>query len=276
MWIPPRAENLRAVADEMKRISSHLFNCAVQASILGEGALFRQVMELREIVQRAKERTYGNRMDLAANCIGGVRCDISPAAAAHLVREMERLETPLTELHDRFACDPALTSRTAGVGVLTREAALEYGVVGPVARGSGIDYDVRVKAPYGAYDRLQFAVPVQQTGDVRARNLVRLAEARQSVALIRQCLEELPAGPVSLDTMPEIPAGEAIAKSEAPRGELVYYLNTDGSDLPVRLKWRVPSYMNWDALKVMLKGERVSEIPLIVNSIDPCIACTDR
>lgn len=86
----------------------------------------------------------------------------------------------------------------------------------------------------------------------------------------------MPAGPVCLEILPEIPAGEAIVKSEAPRGELLYYLITDGSQLPVRLKWRVPSFMNWDALGFMLKGARVADIPLIVNSIDPCISCTDR
>jgi len=274
--IPERAEHLRAVADEIKRIASHLFCCAVQANVIGETALFRRVMEIREVMQRAKEAIYGNRMDLAANVIGGVRYDLTADAAAYLARAMEEMKKPLDELYLQFGNNPALMARMAGVGVLPRAAAVEFAVVGPVARACGVDYDVRRKSPYGAYDRLDFEVAVEQAGDVRARNMVRLAEARQSVSLIEQCLAGLPAGPLCADALPEIPAGEAIAKSEAPRGELMYYLRTDGSDFPVRLKWRVPSYMNWDALKVMLKGEPVANIPLIVNSIDPCIACTDR
>jgi len=274
--IPPRAEYLRAVADEIKRISSHLFNCAVVAHVIGQGPLFKQAMEIREIMQDTKETIYGNRMDLAANCIGGVRYDLTPESAGYLGAQMERMKAPLDELLHRYATDSAIRDRTEGVGVLTRRDALDFGVVGPVARASSIDYDVRLKSPYGAYDRLRVSVAVEKEGDVRARALVRLREARTAVSLIGQCLADMPTGPVWADTLPEIPAGEAIAKSEAPRGELVYYLKTDGSDMPARLKWRVPSYMNWDALKVMLQGEKVSNIPLIVNSIDPCISCTDR
>jgi len=274
--IPARAEYLRAIADEIKRISSHLFNCAVVAHVIGQGTLFRQAMEIREIMQDTKESIYGNRMDLAANCIGGVRYDLTPESAGYLALQMERMQAPLDGLLRTYATDPAIRARTEGVGVLSRRDAVDFAVVGPVARACGIAYDVRQKSPYGAYDRLCFEVPVLQQGDVRARALVRLREARESVSLIAQCLAQLPGGPVCADTLPEIPAGEAIAKSEAPRGELIYYLNTDGSDLPARLKWRVPSYMNWDALKVMLQGERVADIPLIVNSIDPCISCTDR
>lgn len=274
--IPPRAEYLRAIADEIKRISSHLFNCAIIAHIIGQGTLFRRVMEIREIMQETKEAIYGNRMDLAANCIGGVRYDLGPEPAAWLGRQMERMKGPLDELYRVFATDPAVTGRTEGVGILPKRDAVDYAVVGPVARASGISYDVRTKSPYGAYDRLAFQVAMEEAGDVRARAMVRLREAREAVALIEQCLVQMPAGPAFIDTLPEIPAGETVAKSEAPRGELIYYLRTDGTDMPARLKWRVPSYMNWDALQVMLKGEKVSTIPLIVNSIDPCISCTDR
>jgi ech hydrogenase subunit E len=274
--IPPRAEYLRAIADEIKRISSHLFNCAVVAHVIGQGALFQRALEIREIMQDTKEVIYGNRMDLAANCIGGVRYDLTPESAAYLAGQLELMKAPLDDLLKLYATDPAILERTQGVGVLTRRDAVDYAVVGPVARASGIAYDVRQKSPYGAYDRLNFDVAVEQGGDVQARALVRLREARESVSLIGQCLAGMSPGPLWVDNLPEIPAGEAIAKSEAPRGELIYYLNTDGSDLPARLKWRVPSYMNWDALKVMLKGEKVANIPLIVNSIDPCISCTDR
>lgn len=274
--IPERAEYLRAIADEIKRISSHLFNCAIMAHIIGQGALFKNVMQIREIMQETKEAIYGNRMDLAANCIGGVRYELTPELSTYLGQRMEQMKAPLDELYRIYTTDPVIRSRTEGLGVLPQQEAKDYAVVGPVARASGIAYDVRKKSPYGAYDRLSFQVATETSGDVRARASVRLREARESVSLIEQCLTRMPDGKSCVDILPEIPAGETIAKSEAPRGELIYYLSTDGSDMPARLKWRVPSYMNWDALKVMLKGERVTDIPLIVNSIDPCISCTDR
>ena len=274
--IPERAEYLRAIADEIKRISSHLFNCAIMAHIIGQGALFKKVMQIREIMQETKETIYGNRMDLAANCIGGVRYELTPELATYLGQRMEQMKAPLDELYRIYTTDPVIRIRTEGLGVLTQQEAVDYAVVGPVARASGIAYDVRVKSPYGAYDRLSFLVATETSGDVRVRASVRLREARESVSLIEQCLARMPGGKSCVDILPEIPAGETIAKSEAPRGELIYYLSTDGTDMPARLKWRVPSYMNWDALKVMLKGERVTDIPLIVNSIDPCISCTDR
>jgi ech hydrogenase subunit E len=274
--IPERAEYLRAVADEIKRIASHLFNCAVVAHQCGRHELFRQVLELREILQDSKEAIYGNRMDLAANCIGGVRYDLTDEQSRYLAAQLERLKSPLEELERTFREEGALREATEGVGVLSRSQAVACAVVGPVARACGIDYDVRLKSPYGAYDRLAPESVVEEGGDVRARALVRLGEARRSIGLIERCLAQLPPGPGYVAALPEIPAGEVIAKSEAPRGELIYYLKTDGSDLPVRLKWRVPSFMNWDALTFMLLGEPVSRIPLIVNSIDPCISCTDR
>ncbi|PLX94928.1 MAG: carbon monoxide-induced hydrogenase [Desulfuromonas sp.] len=274
--IPERAEYLRCIADEIKRISSHLFNCAVLGHIVGETALFRWVMELREIMQECKETIYGNRMDLAANCIGGVRYDLDAEYTDYLWQQLERMKAPLEALYQRYAEEGPLRQRTEGVGILTPEAARHYAVVGPVARASGIAGDVRRSAPYAAYDRLNLEVPLRQEGDVRARALVRLTEAQQSVGLIQQALKNLPAGPLCATRLPEIPAGEAISKSEAPRGELIYYLQTDGTEMPLRLKWRVPSYMNWEALKPMLIGGPVADIPLIVNSIDPCISCTDR
>ncbi len=274
--IPERAEYLRVIADEVKRIASNLFNCAILGHIIGFDSLFKHVMETREIMQDVKEAIYGNRMDLAANCIGGVKYDLDEERSDYLWQQMERMKRPLEEIYDLYSRNRFVRLRTEGVGVLPKEEALRYAVVGPVARGSGIDYDVRKKSPYAAYDRLDFAVQTEAGGDVLCRAKVRLREAQQAVRLIQQCVSDMPQGPTCIDAPPEIPAGEAIAKSEAPRGELIYYLRTDGTDLPERLKWRVPSYMNWDALQVMMVGDRVSDIALIVNSIDPCISCTER
>ncbi|GAW92321.1 nickel-dependent hydrogenase large subunit [Calderihabitans maritimus] len=274
--VPERAEYLRVIADEIKRMASHLFNVGILAHIIGFDSLFMHVMEVREIVQDIKETIYGNRMDLAANSIGGVRYDLSEEKVKYLSKSLAQLKKPLHELIDIYSNNKFVRARTEGVGILPKDKAIEYGVVGPVARGSGVDYDVRVKTPYAAYDKLKFTVAVEDGGDVRARVIVRLKEIQESIKIIEQCLREMPDGPACLDYLPEIPAGEAVAKSEAPRGELLYYVRTNGSDIPERIKWRVPTYMNWEALKVMIPGNKLADVPVIVGSIDPCISCTER
>lgn len=273
---PPRAEVLRAVADETKRIASHLFNVAILAHLVGFESLFMHVMQTREIMQDVKETLFGNRMDLGANCIGGVRYDLDAEGGAYLRGQLDKVEAELSGIIDIYAHDRTILGRTRGVGVLPHGEAEDLGVVGPVARGSGLTFDVRVKAPYGAYDRLEVPEICHRDGDVWSRAMVRLEEAQASIDLLRQCLDILPEGPLAVTPLPTIPAGEAVARSEAPRGELLYYLRTDGSERPERLKWRVPSYMNWAALAVMMTGAAVADIPLIVNSIDPCISCTER
>lgn len=274
--IPPRAEFLRVIADETKRVSSNLFNVAILAHIVGFDTLFMHVMETREIMQDVKETIFGNRMDLAANCIGGVRFDLDAKRKSYLGEQIDRVIPLVGKIHKLYLTDRTILSRARGVGVLSKSEALDLALVGPVARGSGVEYDVRKKSPYAAYDQLEFEIVTGSDGDVWSRALVRIREAEVALDLLRQCLQKMPEGPICASLLPEVPAGEAIAKSEAPRGELIYYLQTNGSDKPARLKWRVPSYMNWSALPLMMKGNKIGDIPMIVNSIDPCISCTER
>ncbi len=273
---PPRAEALRAVADEIKRIASHLFNVAILAHLVGFESLFMHVMQTREIMQDVKETIFGNRMDLGANCIGGVRFDLDAEGAAYLGVQLDRVAVDVAQIRELYASDRSIGSRTRGIGILPYGDAVALGVVGPVARASGIPFDVRAKAPYGAYSRLEVPVVSREECDVWARAMVRLDEVRVSIDILRQCLARLPQGSLAVSPLPLVPAGEAVTRSEAPRGELIYYLRTDGSERPERLKWRVPSYMNWAALEVMLKGAAVADIPMIVNSVDPCLSCTER
>jgi len=235
------------------------------------------VMEVREMMQDVKETVFGNRMDIGANVIGGVRYDIDSEGAAYLRAQLDRLAPAVAEITELYRTNGSILGRTRGIGVLTRTDAIDCSVVGPVARASGIDYDVRSKAPYAAYDRLEVPVHTLADGDVWSRAMIRLAEAATAIELIRQCLDQLPDGPISCTgERPPIPPGEAIAKCEAPRGELIYYVRTIDSPRPERVKWRVPSFMNWDALRFMLKGAKIADIAIIVNSIDPCISCTER
>jgi ech hydrogenase subunit E len=275
--IPERAAYLRVIAAEVKRMASHLFNVAILAHLTGYETLFMHVMQVREIVQDLKETVFGNRMDLAALCIGGVRYDLDPEMTGYVIGALDKLVPEVRALIETYRTNGSILRRTKGVGVLTREEAIACGVVGPVARASGIEYDVRVVAPYAAYDRLTVPVPTFTDGDVWSRAMIRLKEVVYASELIRACLHALPEGPIHLATdRPEIPEGRAVAKSEAPRGELLYFLKTNGTDIPERLKWRVPSFMNWDALRFMFRGAKIADIAIIVNSIDPCVSCTER
>jgi Ni,Fe-hydrogenase III large subunit len=275
--VPPRAEYLRAIADEIKRVASHLFNVGILAHLVGFESMFMHVMEVRERMQDVKESIFGNRMDIGANTIGGVRYDIDPERIGYLREQLAALVPEVDEIIKVYNTDASILRRTRGIGVLGYDDAIDCGVIGPVARAAGVNYDVRVKAPYAAYDRLEVPVHTLHDGDVWSRAMIRLLEARTAIDLIRQCLDALPEGPtVATEERPAIPPGEAIAKCEAPRGELIYYVRMTDSPKPERVKWRVPSFPNWDALGIMLKKAKVSDIAIIVNSIDPCISCTER
>ncbi len=275
--VPVRARYLRMVADEIKRTASNMFNVAIMAHIIGFDSLFMHVMQAREIMQDIKETIFGNRMNLAANIIGGVRYNLDTTSSVYLLGQLSLLEPILRdEIIPIYETNKSVVSRTRGTGRITRAVCVDYGLMGPTARGAGLDYDTRKAAPYACYDQIDFAVQTLPDGDVWARAMVRLREAVASIGIIRECVRQMPSGPVSIGPLPHIPAGEAIAKTEAPRGELVYYVRTNGTDIPARVRCRVPSYMNWDVLQVMMRGAHVSDIPLIVNSIDPCVSCTER
>lgn len=273
--IPPRSRYLRVMTEEIKRVASHLFNTAIQAHIIGFKSLFMHVMEIREIVQDVKETVYGNRMNLAANCIGGSKYDVDAEMLGYIVKKMAEMEPAVEEIRDIFATDKMVLGRTKGLGVLPREDAVRLGVVGPVARGSGLAVDVRKESPYAAYPELDFKMVTEEGACSHARTQVRLGEVFESFKIIKQCCERVPAGELAAP-MRRIRTAEACARTEAPRGEVFYYIRTNGTDMPARLKWRVPSYMNWEALGIMMRDCKVADVALITNSIDPCVSCTER
>ncbi len=274
--IPERAAYLRVIAAEIKRIASHLFNVGILAHLTGYDTLFMHAMQVREIMQDVKETLFGNRMDIGAMCIGGVRYDLDDELKGYLTAALAKLAPEAEALVKTYTRNGTILRRSKGVGLLSKDQAIACAVVGPVARACGLEYDVRVAAPYAAYDRLTVAVPTLADGDVWSRAMIRLNEIGASIAIIRQCLRDLPDGPTRLPDRPDIPAGRAMGKCEAPRGELVYFLKTNGADEPERVKWRVPSFPNWDALTFMLRGAKIADIAIIVNSIDPCVSCTER
>lgn len=275
MHIPERARYLRVIAEETKRVASHLFNTAIQAHIIGFHSLFMHVMEVRELMQDMKETVYGNRMNIAANCVGGAKQDINLKKQEYILKQLDLIEPQIREIQDIYASDPMVHTRTYGLGLLPVDDAIALGVVGPVARGSGITDDCRKDSPYAAYGDLDFNVITEKGCCAWSRVQVRLRECYESLSLIRQCINRMPEGPVRAP-LGKLTVNSAVARTEAPRGEVFYFIRTNGSDVPERLKWRVPSYMNWEALSVMMKDCNVADVALITNSIDPCVSCTER
>ena len=274
--VPERARYLRVVADEIKRIASHLFNLGMLSHLIHNKVLMTQFLETREDFQDLKQLIWGNRMDLSANTIGGVKFDLDETLIHTILETLDKNQSKIEAFITLFETDNALISRLKGVGVLSYENALNLGVVGPVARASGVNNDVRKRSPYAAYENLSFDVVLKNDGDVLSRALVRLYEILESTKLLRQALALLPKGDVAVTFKTVVPEGEATSRTEAPRGELVYYLKSNGTRKPERMKWRVPTYMNWEALKVMMPNNAIEDVALIFNSIDPCISCTER
>lgn len=274
--VPLRGKYLRVIADEIKRVASHLFNIGMLSHLIGNHEIMTKIMETREYFQDIKEKIWGNRMDLGANTIGGVKYDLNDEMINFIYKQIADSKNAIDAIISFFETDNNLKSRIQGIGVLSKEDAQKLGVVGPVARASGVNNDVRKKSPYSVYERLQFDVVLRENGDVYSRAMVRLYEILQSIKLIDSALQDLPQGDVVVAKRPSIPEGETISRTEAPRGELMYYLKTNGGKSPQRMRWRVPTYMNWEALKIMLKDNAIEDIAVIFNSIDPCISCTER
>jgi len=261
---------------ELERLHSHLLWLGIAAEDIGFQTMFMETFALRERVMDVLETISGNRVNYSMNAIGGVNRDLTdPEAILAAMRETRRnLERDIVPV---FAENPTVRARSAGVGRLTREQALSYGVVGPTARASGVNMDVRRDAPYAAYAELGFQPASETDGDVRARLVVRAREMLESARLVERALRELPGGPIRAEAgFPVIPPGEITARAEAPRGEVFYYLSSDGTDTPRRVKIRTPSYMNIPAIEAMCVGQHLADLPLIQASVDPCCSCTDR
>ena len=228
----------------------------------------------REPVLEICELISGNRNHYAMMKIGGVRRDISGQLAEYFKESMLELKRRMDKLAPVILKDSAFKKRTVGKGFLSYDDALKLGAVGPTARGSGVAKDVRLDG-YQAYKYLKFEPVVEKDGDVYARTVVRLYEVYQSIDLILEALKSMPKGKIAVK--PEKwPEGEAIARVEQPRGELFYYVKGNGTNKLERVKIRTPTLANIPPLLAMLPGYEVADIPVIVLSIDPCIACTER
>ena len=230
----------------------------------------------REMVLDIMEEISGGRVSHAANQIGGVRFDLDEAHDEWIRGILNKLRSRVEDLLTIIDTEPAMKARTRGVAPIKADQIVKYGVVGPVARASGVDVDFRRDMPLPPYDRLDVRVVTHPDGDAWARTFVRAEETRVSLDICETILQMMPLGDVSVRAPRRVPEGEVVIRSEAPRGELLYYLRSDGSDKPARLKIRTPTLAALSLLPVQLSEINVADIPVVLAGIDLCIACADR
>ncbi len=273
--VPDRARFLRCIYMEIERLHSHYLWFGVVAHSLHENNAFMKIMGEREQIQDLLEYLTGNRINYLINTIGGVRRDITPQKAEKIRKVMDNMKLLSNYLLALLDENGSFSKKTKGVGILPKEKALDLGAVGPTLRGSGINSDVRKDDPYAAYGELDFEVITEEDGDVRAKSLVRARETLESIKIIDQALDNLPSGEIAIKPGEPLEK-EEVGRAEAPRGELVYYIKSNGTNIPERVKVRTPSFANDFTLIEMLRGDLLQNARIIIESIDPCFACTDR
>jgi NADH-quinone oxidoreductase subunit D len=276
--LPERAACIRSIVGELERIHSHLLWVGLAGHFLGYDTVFMWGWKYREPVLDLFEMISGNRNSYAMFKIGGVRRDIEKYKFASIRKELSTLKKKTDLLTGAVMDDPVIHARTKNVGVMSREEIIDYAAVGPTARASGVDIDVRRDDPYAAYGLVNWNVITAEEGDVFAKAKVRLLEMYESIKIIEQCLdkmEHIPEGNIE-NRVWEIPEGIGMGHAEAPRGEVYHFVKTDGSNSPVRHKIRAPSYVNIATFKKSCVGQTISDAAISLAAVDPCYCCTER
>jgi len=276
--IPERAEYMRVILAELQRIASHLIWLGTFGLDLGNFTIFMYCFREREMVLDLFESVTGQRLNYSFFRIGGMPMDFPDTFLTDCQAFLAWFKQRLPE-YDAIMTDNVLfQKRVQGVGILTPEMAVDYAVSGPMLRGSGITWDLRKNDPYSIYDRFDFAIPVYDTCDVWARYLVRRKEMEESVKIVEQALAQLPPGEV-MAKMPKTikpPAGQIYSRNESPRGEIGFYIISDGSPKPYRYKVRSPAYVNLSALPEMLRGCLIADCVAVLGSVDIVLGEIDR
>ncbi len=301
--VPPRAQAIRVILAELQRISSHLVWLATQSLDLAAMSVFLYCFREREQILDIFELISGQRMMTTYIRPGGVWRDLPEEFGSAIRQFLVDFPPRIDQYEGLLTKNPIYIDRTKGIGIISAEDALAWGLTGPTLRGSGPTYDNRKARPYSGYEQYDFDVPTQTAGDVYARYLVRIEEMRQSLRIIQQVLDSMPDGPVrsnnrkfvppprsELGTSMEavihhfklwtdgfdVPEGYVYLPVESPRGELGVYLESDGSNKPYRVHWRTPSFIHLQALPVMTKGLFVADLVAIIGSIDIVLGDSDR
>jgi NADH-quinone oxidoreductase subunit D len=273
--VPERALYIRTIIAEMERIHSHLLWLGLAGHFIGYNTVWMWAWKYREPVLDCFEMISGNRNHYAMMKVGGVRRDIKDEDIPPLKKMLDELAPAIDMFKGAVMDDPVIQARLKGIGILSKQQAIDWCVVGPTARASGINIDVRKDEPYGAYDRVSWNVIVETDGDVFAKTVVRILEMQEAISIIRQCLDRLPRGEIDAN-IKDIPPGEGIGRVEAPRGECFHYVKSDGTNRPIRHKIRAPSYMNVASNKVAAVGQTISDATITLAAVDPCYCCTER
>lgn len=274
--IPRRAQFIRVITLELNRIHSHLLVLGHAGLEIGYETLFQYFWRDREPVMDLIELTCGNRVYESMISMGGVRRDLKEADSPRIKSVLEDLRKKIPFYKQLYQNEPTIKARMKGVGVLKREDAISLGVVGPVARASGYAIDVRKDEPYEVYGEIPFKEIVYTEGDTWARMNVRMDEVEESINIIEYALDNMPKGPIKVDVPRQIKAGEAVNACEAPRGELFYYVKSNGTEMPDRVKVRTPTFANLPSFLKTAIGESIADVPANFVSLDPCFSCTDR
>ena len=273
---PPRAQSIRQIVAELERIHSHMLWIGVAAHEAGFDTLFMYSWRDRETVMNLLEGITRNRVHYSANVLGGVKCDIGPEQIDAILAGLEFLEERTRHYLDVVSNDALFLRRTRGIGVMTRDEAERLGVVGPTARASGVPRDIRIDAPYLLYKEFPVELIVEEAGDLEARFKVRVRELFESYRVIRALLANLPEGDLTTRIPRRIKPAETISRIEAPRGELFYFIKSNGTDMAERVKVRTPTLPNMASVVVTAVGHQLADMPMILAGIDPCFSCNDR
>jgi NADH-quinone oxidoreductase subunit D len=273
---PKRGAYIRYLVSELERIHSHLLWLGVAGHEAGFDSFFMYTWRDREVVMDLLEMISGNRVHYAMNTIGGVRRDIDDGLKQKILDGIQILRTRSEYYFKIGANEPTFVGRLAGVGYLSKQQAIDLCAVGPTARASGITADVRKDDPHAVYDEVPFDVCTADSCDVLGRTVVRIKELMESYKISEFLLKNLPAGEITVKAPKRAKPGEVVSRYEAPRGENIHYIKSNGTEKPERLKVRAPTLANYPATVQMLKNGFIADIPLIFAAIDPCICCAER
>ncbi len=301
--VPPRAQYIRVILCELARISSHLLWLGTQALDIGAMSVFLYCFRERETIYDIYEEVCGARFTVSYMRVGGVSVDVPDYFKSQVQAFIDDFKVKIDEYETLLTNNKIWRMRTEGIGVISAEKAIEFGLTGACLRGSGVDVDLRRDNAYMAYNDLEFDVPLGETGDTFDRYLVRMEEMRQARNLIQQALDKLPDGPIKYEdhkvSFPDrneledsmeslihhfllasegvkVPEGEVYSPIEAPKGELGFYVVSNGTGYPKRLRIRSPSFVNLSALPEMAVGHTVADIVACIGTIDLVLGDCDR
>jgi len=301
--VPVRAKYLRVLFCELTRILNHLLNISSQALDVGAMTPLLWLFEEREKILAFYERASGARFHAAYIRPGGVAADIPEGLIEDIAKFIEQFPQYIDDVDELLTENRIWKQRTVGISEISIKQALDWGFSGPMLRAAGLAWDLRKSQPYEIYDQLDFDIPIGQNGDCYDRYLVRMAEIRQSISLVKQCIEKMPEGPVKTEDRKispppraemktsmealihhfklysegySVPEGEAYAAVEAPKGEFGVYIVSDGTNIPYRCRIRAPGFAHLQALDFMSKGHMLADIAAIIGSLDVVFGEIDR